>query len=222
MGTTYRSALSWGIDTTAVELVPSVVDAFGYYHFDAEEFLRNPHGHIVIDDGRRYLNRCDRKFDIIIVDPPPPIEAAGSSLLFSREFYELAKEHLEPDGILQMWDPNGPGLMSDAVLRSMYESFPYVRCYEGSEGWGMHLLGSMRRIDALTPQQMAAKMPPAARADLLEWSDTPDLAVYISRVLNNQLPIILNNNLNVRITDDHPFNEYYILRELRSQDPLQH
>jgi spermidine synthase len=222
MGTTYRSALSWNIDTTAVELVPSVVDAFGYYHFDAEEYLHNPLGHIVIDDGRRYLNRCNRKFDIIIVDPPPPIEAAGSSLLFSREFYELAKQHLEPDGILQMWDPNGPGLMSDAVLRSIYESFPYVLCYESIEGWGLHLFGSMQPIEALTPEQMAAKMAPAARADLLEWSDTPDLPAYIGRVLNNQLPIILNNNPNVRITDDHPFNEYYILRQLRSRDPLQH
>src|ERR1019366_1568371 len=55
MGTTYRSCLSWDIDTTAVELVPSVVAAFGYYHADAPRLLAHPKGHIVIDDGRRFL-----------------------------------------------------------------------------------------------------------------------------------------------------------------------
>ena len=52
MGTTYRSALSWDIDTTAVELVPSVTKAFGFYHADAEKFTNNPNGHIIIDDAR--------------------------------------------------------------------------------------------------------------------------------------------------------------------------
>src|SRR5262249_22433849 len=32
MGTVFRSLLSWGIPTTAVELVPSVPRLFGYYH----------------------------------------------------------------------------------------------------------------------------------------------------------------------------------------------
>ena len=32
MGTTYRSALSWNVETTAVELVPSVTEAFAFYH----------------------------------------------------------------------------------------------------------------------------------------------------------------------------------------------
>jgi hypothetical protein len=42
MGTTYRSLLSWGIDVTAVELVPSVRAAFSYYFDDADAMLRNP------------------------------------------------------------------------------------------------------------------------------------------------------------------------------------
>jgi spermidine synthase len=57
MGTTYRSALSWNIETTAVELIPSVKEAFGFYHADALQVLKNPKGQIVIDDGRRFLNR---------------------------------------------------------------------------------------------------------------------------------------------------------------------
>src|SRR5262249_55809825 len=80
MGTTYRSALSWDVDTTAVELIPDVPKAFGYYHADAAEVVKNPKGRIVIDDGRRFLNRTQEKYDVVVIDPPPPIEAAGSSL----------------------------------------------------------------------------------------------------------------------------------------------
>jgi pyrimidine deaminase RibD-like protein len=61
MGTSYRSALSWDIDTTAVELVPSVTEAFGFYHADAAHWANDPKGHIVIDDGRRYLKRTAKK-----------------------------------------------------------------------------------------------------------------------------------------------------------------
>jgi spermidine synthase len=42
MGTSYRSLMSWNIPTTAVELVPSVPELFGYYHADALELLRGP------------------------------------------------------------------------------------------------------------------------------------------------------------------------------------
>jgi len=107
MGTTYRSALSWDIDTNAVELVPSVKNAFGFYHQDAARILNNPKGRIVIDDGRRFLKRTSAMFDVVVTDPPPPIEAAGSSLLYSEEFYQLVKQHLKPNGIIQVWFPGG-------------------------------------------------------------------------------------------------------------------
>ena len=172
MGTTYRSALSWGIDTTVVELVPSVTKAFGFYHADAEQFINDPKGHIIIDDGRRYLNRCGKKFDVIVVDPPPPVEAAGSSLLFSTDFYTLARQHLNPNGIVQMWFPGGEYQTEQAVIRSINESFPHVRCFPSVEGWGIHLLASMEPIARLDPAQLAARMPANAKKDLLEWNNT--------------------------------------------------
>jgi spermidine synthase len=129
MGTSYRSALSWNVETTAVELVPSVKEAFGFYHADAPQLLRNPKGQIIIDDGRRYLNRTREKFDVIVIDPPPPVEAAGSSLLYSEEFYALAKAHLKPNGILATWFPGGDPATAQAILRSLVNSFSSVRCF---------------------------------------------------------------------------------------------
>jgi spermidine synthase len=219
MGTTYRSALSWNIDVTAVELVPSVTKAFGFYHADAGKFINNPNGHIIIDDGRRYLNRCGEKFDVIVVDPPPPVEAAGSSLLFSKDFYALAKQHLNTNGIVQMWFPGGKGefLTAQAVIRSIHKSFPFVRGFPSIEGWGIHLIASMKPIEQLDSAQLAARMPADAKKDLLEWDDSQDAPTYLAQVITNEytIPPILNPDPDVQVTDDRPFNEYFLLRRLK-------
>jgi predicted membrane-bound spermidine synthase len=214
MGTSYRSVLSWDIETTAVELVPSVRDAFAFYHANAAQILSNPKGHIVIDDGRRYLNRTGDKFDVIVIDPPPPVEAAGSSLLYSQEFYELAKKHLRPNGILQAWFPGGNRRTGQAVLRSLQHSFPHLRCFRSPGGSGLLVLASMEPIASLVPSQIATALPPAAVDDLLEWSHSRNLPAYLAQVVSKEFEIEqeLDPDPRVRITDDHPYNEYFLLR----------
>jgi predicted membrane-bound spermidine synthase len=237
MGTTYRSALTWDIDTTAVELVPSVTQMFGFYHADAVRFVSDPNGHIIIDDGRRYLKRTSKKFDIIAVDPPPPVSAAGSSLLFSKEFCALARQHLKPNGILQMWFPDGipvkthmgtngigntliwfssrKAVAAQGLIRSLQESFPYVRCFPSVERSGVHLLASMVPIEMPTPEQLAARMPAGAKDDLLEWAASRDLPAYLGQVVSQEIPIenVLNPDPKIQITDDNPLNEYFLLRQ---------
>jgi spermidine synthase len=215
MGTTYRSCLSWDIKTTAVELVPSVRDAFGFYYADAAQVLNNSKGHVVIDDGRRYLQRTHEKFDIIVIDPPPPPETAGSSLLYSKEFYSLAKQHLKTNGILQTWFPGEDVRVGQAIARSLKESFPHVRFFHAPLEFripGIHMLASMEPIQKLNPEQLAASMPAAAREDLLEWASSPDLPAYMTAVLSNELSVKEVINPRIRITDDHPYNEYFLLR----------
>ena len=215
MGTTYRSALSWNIETTAVELVPSVTRMFGFYHADAAQVLNNPKGHIIVDDGRRYLKRTREKFDVIVIDPPPPVETAGCSLLYSDEFYALARQHLNPHGILAVWIPGGETLTIQAIIRSVHESFPYARCFVSAEGWGVHMLASMDPIEPLAAEQLAARLPADAKKDLVEWNPSPDLPGYLNLVLSQELVIKdgLNPNPEIRITDDQPYNEYFLLRQ---------
>jgi spermidine synthase len=214
MGTSYRSALSWDVQTTAVELVPSVRDAFAFYHADAAQLLENPKGKIIIDDGRRYLNRNGEKFDVIVIDPPPPVEAAGSSLLYSEEFYARAKAHLKPNGILATWFPTAEPKTGQAILRSLTNSFPSVRCFFSIGGLGVHMVASMEPIPNLSAEQVAARMPAAAGKDLLEWTRLKNLPSYLDEVLLKEIPVesALNPDARVRITDDHPYNEYFLLR----------
>jgi predicted membrane-bound spermidine synthase len=214
MGTTYRSVLSWNINTTAVELVPSVPKAFEFYHADAAHCLQNPKGRIIIDDGRRFLERTRDRFDVIILDPPPPVEAAGSSLLYAQEFYELAKKRLNTNGILQAWFPGGEEQIFKGVLRSATEAFPHVRCFNSLGKWGTHILASMEPIEALDAEHLAARLPDAATQDLLEWSQNARAPGYLDEVLQQEFRVetALTPNLAVRITDDRPFNEYFFLR----------
>ena len=223
MGTTYRSLLSWGIDVTAVELVPGVRGVFGYFHDDAAAVLKNPRGQIIIDDGRRFLLRSRKKYDVITVDPPPPLEAAGSSLLYSEEFYALVKEHLNPGGMFQQWVPIGlKGASSDeitswqAIARSMANSFRYVRVYVSVRGWGCHFIASQTSFETPSPGEMLKRMPPAAVNDLMEWNIAGVPKLYVKKALDREVPLnlILARDESLRITDDRPFNEYYVMRWL--------
>ena len=219
MGTTYRSAVTWGVDTTAVDLTPSVRDAFPYYFEDAAQLMSGPSNRIVIDDGRRFLQRSARRFDIVTVDPPPPLEAAGSSLLYSTEFYDLVKLRLNPGGILQQWSPGGDVLTDVAIARSLVASFPHVIAFHSVELRGTHFVASMEPIRIPTAEEFVARLPEKARRDLVEWNtgDLRDPYDFIVAVLKRQFPVedLLKGDARVVVKDDRPFNEYYLLRRAR-------
>ncbi|MDD5020630.1 MAG: fused MFS/spermidine synthase [Endomicrobiaceae bacterium] len=223
MGTTYRSLLSWDINVTAVELTPSVVKMFGLYHEDAQEVLKNPKGEIIIDDGRRYLMRTNKKFDVITLDPPPPIEASSSGLLYSREFYRVAKLRLKENGILQQWLP--ADIYNDTtvpVLKAIVSEFKYVKVYILQQGYGIFFIASDSPIDNLIPSQIANKMPVKAREDLLEWiklspgyDGLKESSNFVGILTELSIEKILKTtNDNSVITDDSPYNEYFLLRRL--------
>lgn len=222
MGTTHRSMLSWGIDSTAVELIPSVPELFWYYHADGPELLKSPRSHIVVDDGRRFLERTTGQYDVIVIDPPPPIAAAGSSLLYSREFYSAAKKRLRPDGILQQWYPGGDRATTAAIARALDESFPYVRAFISIEGWGIHYLASRQPIPDRSAADLAERMPASAAADLVEWGPFPTAEQQFAAVLKREVSIgrlIAMDGNAPAMQDDRPVNEYYLLRSVGSKLP---
>lgn len=223
MGTTFRSLLAWDIEAVAVELVPSVPDLFWFFHADALETVRNPKGRIVIDDGRRLLERSPRRYDVITVDPPYPAEAAGSSLLYTREFYAIARTRLREGGILQQWIPKTEGATFASAARALGESFPHVRVFpvvsrvRDVDILGLHFLASDRPIPTLAAGALAARMPPRAQADALEWYPGVTLELVFGLLLENERTIdevVALARWAPTLEDDRPFNEYYFLRQL--------
>ncbi len=216
MGTTFRSLRQWNIDVTAVELVPSVPLAFSYFFPEAPEIVSRPGARIIVDDGRRYLRRTRDTYDLITIDPPPPTAAAGSSLLYSREFYELAKAKLKPGGMLQQWLPDTERKTVEAVAKSVFEAFPYVRVFSPPVArGGHHFFASLTPLPKMTEADILAKVSEISQRDLVEWPDagTKDPFTFVKRFLDSEIaPASLIKNPRIRVSDDRPYNEYYLLR----------
>jgi spermidine synthase len=215
MGTTYRSLLSWNIPATVVELVPSVPRMFWYYHSDGPQLLHSPLSHVVIDDGRRYLERTTEQYDVITIDPPPPIEAAGSSLLYSEEFLLTVKQRLRPGGIVQLWLPGGDAVVEASIARAVTESFAHVRVFHCFWGWGYHFIASNDPIPNRTATQLAQRMAGKAVEDLTEWGPEPTAEGEFASILNRELSpdqMTAEAPNAPALHDDWPANEYYALR----------
>ena len=218
MGTSFRSLASWGANVTAVELVPSVPELFGYYDPKGPELVRASAGRlrIVTDDGRRFLDRSRDSFDLITIDPPPPVEAAGSGMLYSKEFYVSAKRKMKPGAILETWLPGGDRATIAGMTLSVLESFPYVRVVQSIEGAGFHVMASNEPLPRLTPEELVARMPEAAVSDMREWIDAPPAKFFEYMLANEYVAesLLLDHSrtATLAITDDLPVNEFYFMR----------
>jgi spermidine synthase len=105
-------------------LVPKVVAKwFGDYNFHVVD---NPKVHVQIDDARHYLATTSDKFDAITSDPLDPW-VKGAAMLYTREFFELAKKRLNPGGVVtlfvQLYESNTDAVKSE--IGTFMEAFPH-------------------------------------------------------------------------------------------------
>ena len=87
------------------EIEPLVPPATSRY-FNNENYnvLHDPRTEVVYEDARNYILTTPEKFDIITSDPIHPW-VKGSATLYTKEYFELVKEHLNPGGIVTQWVP---------------------------------------------------------------------------------------------------------------------
>ncbi|MFT5469675.1 MAG: spermidine synthase [Verrucomicrobiales bacterium] len=107
---------------TAVDVNRSVFSLAS--HFSSNRgVLEDERVETITMDGRALLRRSDRKWDVITLEPMPPL-FAGTNALYSTEFYELISARLEDGGIAAQWFPMH--LLSPESARSVAASFIQV------------------------------------------------------------------------------------------------
>ncbi|WP_372661800.1 spermidine synthase [Cohnella sp.] len=63
--------------------------------------LNNPKVQTIVQDGRSFAEKNQKKWDVIVIDvPEPSYNSPGLSRLYSREFYTLLKKRLTPGGVI--------------------------------------------------------------------------------------------------------------------------
>jgi spermidine synthase len=219
MGSTYRSALIAGLETDAVELVPSVPAMFGWFFPDADEMLNAPDGRVIVADGRNYLELTDRTYDLIITDPPPPIESAGASVISSREYYEAGRRRLNPGGLMMQWMPWGSDMPEfRAHIRTFHDVFPEVLVAFGPVGYGLFMLGSEDPVELDDAAIREVLGRPGVLEDLSSAFDSPHRTAGAWAARIPQLVFLSGPEVaefageGPLITDDRPIPEYFLLR----------
>jgi spermidine synthase len=86
------------------EIEPRVTGATRQFARENYAILDDPRVELVFDDARHFLATTRERFDVITSDPIHPW-VRGNSMLFSRQYYAIVREHLRPGGIATQWVP---------------------------------------------------------------------------------------------------------------------
>lgn len=126
-----------------IRAMPRATEVFATWNLRPEQ---DPRCVMIFDDARSYLSYTTQEYDIIISEPSNPW-MAGTGALFTRDFYEKAKDALRDDGIylqwIQLYELSDEALAS--MLRSFRTSFPWIYGFQGNNA-DMLLLGSRQPL----------------------------------------------------------------------------
>jgi spermidine synthase len=90
---------------TICEIEPLIPQASSkYFAAENHDVFHDPRTHMVYDDARHFVLTTKDKFDIITSDPIHPW-VKGTATLYSKEYFELVKQHLNPGGVITQWVP---------------------------------------------------------------------------------------------------------------------
>jgi SAM-dependent methyltransferase len=109
---------------TAVELNPLMLEFVRHYGARAGNLYNRPDVEVIQSEGRNFISRTDRRFDVIFlgfVDTWASVASGGLSLsenyLYTAQALRAYYDHLTNDGILVVmrWDVDIPRLVANSV-----------------------------------------------------------------------------------------------------------
>jgi len=138
-----------------IELEPRVIDANRSISDERQlDPLQDPRIHVYINDARSALALTSKRYDAIISQPSHPW-TAGASHLYTREFMQLAKEHLKPGGVFLQW--MNTQFVTEQLLRSLcattLDVYRHARIYQ----WNPEILFFLGSDDDLDVERQLAR-----------------------------------------------------------------
>jgi spermidine synthase len=90
---------------TICEIEPLIPQVVAHYFTRVNnDVLNDARTRVVYDDARSFILTTHEKFDVITSDPIHPW-VKGAASLYTREYFEAVKRHLNPGGVVTQWVP---------------------------------------------------------------------------------------------------------------------
>ncbi|MCY3724375.1 MAG: fused MFS/spermidine synthase [Candidatus Poribacteria bacterium] len=129
MGLTSHSITQHGVRVDAIELSSGVISAAQkhFTHINGNVF-ENPQFNYRLNDGRNHILMTKTKYDMISTGIIHPLVSAGSSNIYTADFYRLCRRILSEDGIMCQWVPlhRLPESHYKMIVRTFIEVFPHT------------------------------------------------------------------------------------------------
>ena len=126
-------------------MIPPASDEF----FSTQNYhvLRDHRTRMIYDDARHFILTTPEKFDVITTDPIHPW-VKGTSALYSKEYFELVRSHLNPGGVAAQWLPlyESDEETVKTQLATFFDVFPDGTVwsnYLNGDGYDLVLLGRL-------------------------------------------------------------------------------
>lgn len=156
-------------------LIPRMVASF--FSQENNDVLNDPRVEVVYDDARHYILATKETFDVITSDPIHPW-VKGASALYTREYFEQVKAHLNPGGVVTQWVPLYQS--SEAVVKSeiatFFNVFPHGTIWSNQYATG----GGYDVVMLARPEPM--RIDPAALQERLDRPDHARIAAALNQV----------------------------------------
>jgi spermidine synthase len=133
---------------TVCEIEPVIPPASTKYFFKYDyDVLHNPRTRMVYDDARHYLMTTRDMYDIIASDPLD-VFVKGTAALYSKEYFEAVKRHLNPGGMFSLYVPlyESDERTVRSELATFFEAFPNATVWANTvngQGYDMVFLGQV-------------------------------------------------------------------------------
>jgi spermidine synthase len=204
-GHSLSTLLGYGFeDVDVAEIAPGIIAASPYFETINHGALEDPRVHVHVEDGRNMLMLSDQRYDLISMEITS-IWVAGEANVYSKQAYELCRDHLRPDGVLQQWVQMHHATAENVArsLRTMGSVFPHVALFmTGNQGIAVASMAPLLvRADPVVREHLArgerTEIEPLGSAFLDEAA--------VGRFLADALK---TNPRHPISTDDDPILEY--------------